>query len=106
VRKRHIYKKISGFEILYFSYSDIINEFISSLFLSFISDIKYYFIILFFICQIKKINSKKKKWGLGIGDWGLGIGDWGLGIGPNPQSPFFFLEFIFFIWQIKNNIIK
>jgi len=31
---------------------------------------------------------------LGIGDWGLGIGDWGLGSGPNPQSPFFCLEFL------------
>jgi len=30
---------------------------------------------------------------MGIGDWGLGIGDWGLGPIPNPQSPFFILNY-------------
>ena len=48
VRKRHVYKNIFGFDISNESYSDIKNEFISSLFLVFCfryspegEDIKY-----------------------------------------------------------------
>ena len=36
VNNKHIYKKRFGDDILYFSYSDIKNEFISSVFLSFL----------------------------------------------------------------------
>jgi len=33
---------------------------------------------------------------MGIGDWGLGIGDWGLGPIPNPQSPIFYFDILFY----------